>query len=42
MFWELDLLKLLGYDLELKNLVEKDVIENKTFYYFFKKYVRLN
>ena len=32
-FWELDLLKLLGYDLELKNLVEKDVIENKTFYY---------
>ena len=22
-FWELDLLKLLGYDLELENLVEK-------------------
>ena len=32
-FWELDLLKFLGYDLELENLVEKDIIENKTFYY---------
>ena len=32
-FWELDLLKLLGYDLELENLVEKDTIENKTIYY---------
>jgi len=32
-FWELDLLKVLGYDLELKNLVEKDTIENKTVYY---------
>ena len=32
-FWELDLLKLLGYDLELKNLVEKDTVENKTIYY---------
>ena len=32
-FWELDLLKLLGYDLELENLVEKDTIENKTVYY---------
>jgi len=32
-FWELELLKLLGYDLELENLVEKDIIENKTFYY---------
>ena len=32
-FWELDLLKLLGYDLELENLVEKDVVENKTIYY---------
>ena len=28
-FWELDLLKVLGYDLELKNLVEKDIIDNK-------------
>ena len=32
-FWELDLLKLLGYDLELENLVEKDTVENKTLYY---------
>ena len=32
-FWELDLLKLLGYDLELENLVEKDTVENKTIYY---------
>ena len=32
-FWELELLKLLGYDLELENLVEKDVIKNETFYY---------
>jgi DNA repair protein RecO (recombination protein O) len=32
-FWELDLLKVLGYDLELESLVEKDIIENKTVYY---------
>ena len=32
-FWELDLLKLLGYDLEFENFVEKDVVENKTIYY---------
>jgi len=32
-FWELDLLKLLGYDLELENLVEKDLIKNEIFYY---------
>ena len=32
-FWELDLLKLLGYDLELENLVEKGTVENKTVYY---------
>ena len=32
-FWELELLKILGYDLELENLVEKDTIENKTVYY---------
>ena len=32
-FWELELLKILGYDLELENFVEKDVIENKTVYY---------
>jgi DNA repair protein RecO (recombination protein O) len=32
-FWELELLKLLGYDLELEKLVEKDTIENKTIYY---------
>ena len=42
-FWELDLLKILGYDLELENLVEKDIIENETVYYAIssteKKYV---
>ena len=32
-FWELDLLKVLGYDLELENLVEKETVENKTVYY---------
>ena len=32
-FWELDLLKILGYDLELENIVEKDIVENKTIYY---------
>ena len=32
-FWELELLKILGYDLELENLVEKDLEGNKTIYY---------
>ena len=32
-FWELKLLKFLGYDLELENIVQKDIIENKTVYY---------
>ena len=32
-FWELDLLKILGYDLELENFVEKDIVKNKTLYY---------
>ena len=32
-FWELDLLKILGYDLALENLVEKDIIKNETVYY---------
>ena len=32
-FWELELLKVLGYDLELENLVEKDIIEDKVIYY---------
>ena len=32
-FWELELLKILGYDLELKNLVKKDIIKNETTYY---------
>ena len=42
-FWELDLLKVIGYDLELENLVEKDIVEDKTIYYAIssseKKYV---
>ncbi len=31
-FWELNLFKILGYDLELINLVDKKNIENKTHY----------
>ena len=42
-FWELELLKLLGYDLELEHLVEKNLEDNKTVYfaksYSEKKYV---
>ena len=42
-FWELELLKLLGYDLELENLVEKNLEDNKIVYfatsYTEKKYV---
>ena len=29
----MELLKLLGYDLELKNMVEKEIINNETNYY---------
>ena len=32
-FWELELLKLLGYDLELKNLVQKEINKDETVYY---------
>jgi DNA repair protein RecO (recombination protein O) len=32
-FWELELLKLLGYDLELNNIVEKEIINNKINYF---------
>ena len=32
-FWELELLKLLGYDLELKKIVQKEVINNEINYY---------
>ena len=42
-FWELELLKLLGYDLELENLVEKNIEDDKMVYfatsYSEKKYV---
>ena len=31
-FWELELFKILGYDLELNNLVEKKIIDNKIQY----------
>ena len=31
-FWELELFKLLGYDLEFKNLVDKKIINNKIQY----------
>ena len=32
-FWELELLKVLGYDLELKNMAEKEVNDNEINYY---------
>ena len=32
-FWELDLLKLVGYDLELKNIVNEETIDNKKLYF---------
>ena len=32
-FWELELLKILGYDLAIENLVKKDLEGNKTVYY---------
>ena len=31
-FWELELLKILGYDLELESLVDKKIINNKLLY----------
>ena len=32
-FWELELLRLLGYDLELKNMAEKEIIDSEVNYY---------
>ena len=32
-FWELELLKLLGYDLELKNMVKKEIVNEQINYY---------
>jgi len=32
-FWELELLKLLGYDLELKNMAKKEIVDSKINYY---------
>ena len=32
-FWELELLKLLGYDLELKNMVKKELVDKKIHYF---------
>ena len=32
-FWELELLKLLGYDLELKKMVEKEIIDSEINYF---------
>tara|TARA_Y100000590_G_scaffold332539_1_gene378085 strand:- start:406 stop:1086 length:681 start_codon:yes stop_codon:yes gene_type:complete len=32
-FWELELLKLIGYDLELKNMVNQEVINNEKRYF---------
>ena len=32
-FWELELLKLVGYDLELKNIVNEEIVDNKKLYF---------
>ena len=32
-FWELELLKLLGYDLELKNMVKKEIVDDQANYF---------
>ena len=32
-FWELELLKLIGYDLELKNIVSEEIINDKKLYF---------
>ena len=32
-FWELELLKLLGYDLELRKIVEKEIVDDKIKYF---------
>jgi len=32
-FWELELLKLIGYDLELKNIVREEIIDDKKLYF---------
>ena len=32
-FWELELLKLIGYDLELKNIVKEEKLDKKKLYY---------
>ena len=32
-FWELELVKLLGYDLELKKMVEKEIVNEHTKYF---------
>ena len=32
-FWELELLKLLGYDLELKTMAEKEIVDSEVKYY---------
>ena len=32
-FWELELLKLIGYDLELKNIVSEEVVDGKKLYF---------
>ena len=42
-FWELELLKLVGYDLDLKKIVKKEIVDNKKSYFVLrnneKKYV---
>ena len=32
-FWELELLKLIGYDLELKNIVNEEIVDHKKLYF---------
>ena len=35
-FWELELLKLIGYDLELKKIVKEEIIDDKKLYFVIK------
>jgi len=35
-FWELELLKLIGYDLELKKIVKEEIIDDKKLYFVMK------
>ena len=39
-FWELNLLKILGYDLELKKIVNKEIVDGKKLYFVSEKNIK--